>query len=224
MMKSSLFFRAIGKLLMGLALLALLLFLPAWTFHYPQAWLFLGILFIPMILVGIVLFVKSPELLEKRLDAKEAESEQRTVVALSGLMFLAAFILAGLSFRFGWLMLPFPVSIAAAVVFLAGYAMYAEVLRENTYLSRTIEVQEDQKVIDTGLYGVVRHPMYLATVILFLAMPLILGSVLSFLIMLLYIPIIAKRIRNEEQVLEEGLPGYPEYKEKVKYRLIPFLW
>ncbi|MEE1188290.1 MAG: isoprenylcysteine carboxylmethyltransferase family protein, partial [Acutalibacteraceae bacterium] len=192
--------------------------------HYPQAWLFLGILFIPMILVGIVLFVKSPELLEKRLDAKEEESEQRTVVALSGLMFLAAFIFAGLSFRFGWLMLPFPVSIAAAVVFLAGYAMYAEVLRENTYLSRTIEVQEDQKVIDTGLYGVVRHPMYLATVILFLSMPLILGSVISFLIMLFYIPIIAKRIRNEEQVLEEGLPGYPEYKEKVKYRLIPFLW
>lgn len=224
MMKSSLFFRAIGKLLMGLALLALMLFLPAWTLHYPQAWLFLGILFIPMILVGIVLFVKSPELLEKRLDAKEAESEQRTVVALSGLMFLAAFIFAGLSFRFGWLMLPFPVSIAAAVVFLAGYAMYAEVLRENTYLSRTIEVQEDQKVIDTGLYGVVRHPMYLATVILFLSMPLILGSVISFLIMLFYIPIIAKRIRNEEQVLEEGLPGYPEYKEKVKYRLIPFLW
>ncbi|MGX8691183.1 MAG: methyltransferase family protein, partial [Eubacteriales bacterium] len=196
-MKGSLFFRAIGKLLMGLLLLALLLFLPAWTLHYPQAWLFLGILFVPMILVGIVLFVKSPELLEKRLDAKEAESEQRTVVALSGLMFLAAFILAGLSFRFGWLMLPFPVSIAAAVVFLAGYAMYAEVLRENTYLSRTIEVQEDQKVIDTGLYGVVRHPMYLATVILFLAMPLILGSVISFLIMLFYIPIIAKRIRNE---------------------------
>ena len=224
MMKSSLFFRAIGKLLMGLALLALMLFLPAWTLHYPQAWLFLGILFIPMILVGIVLFVKSPELLEKRLDAKEEESEQRSVVALSGLMFLAAFIFAGLSFRFGWLMLPFPVSIAAAVVFLAGYVMYAEVLRENTYLSRTIEVQEDQKVIDTGLYGVVRHPMYLATVILFLSMPLILGSVISFLIMLFYIPIIAKRIRNEEQVLEEGLPGYPEYKEKVKYRLIPFLW
>lgn len=223
-MKGSLFFRAIGKLLMGLLLLALLLFLPAWTLHYPQAWLFLGILFVPMILVGIVLFVKSPELLEKRLDAKEEESEQRTVVALSGLMFLAAFIFAGLSFRFGWLMLPFPVSIAAAVVFLAGYAMYAEVLRENTYLSRTIEVQEDQKVIDTGLYGVVRHPMYLATVILFLSMPLILGSVISFLIMLFYIPIIAKRIRNEEQVLEEGLPGYPEYKEKVKYRLIPFLW
>ena len=223
-MKGSLFFRAIGKLLMGLALLALLLFLPAWTLYYPQAWLFLGILFIPMILVGIVLFVKSPELLEKRLDAKEEESEQRSVVALSGLMFLAAFIFAGLSFRFGWLMLPFPVSIAAAVVFLAGYVMYAEVLRENTYLSRTIEVQEDQKVIDTGLYGVVRHPMYLATVILFLSMPLILGSVISFLIMLFYIPIIAKRIRNEEQVLEEGLPGYPEYKEKVNYRLIPFLW
>ena len=223
-MKGSLFFRAIGKLLMGLALLALLLFLPAWTLYYPQAWLFLGILFIPMILVGIVLFVKSPELLEKRLDAKEEESEQRSVVALSGLMFLAAFIFAGLSFRFGWLMLPFPVSIAAAVVFLAGYVMYAEVLRENTYLSRTSAVQEDQKVIDTGLYGVVRHPMYLATVILFLAMPLILGSVISFLITLFYIPIIAKRIRNEELVLEEGLPGYREYKEKVKYRLIPFLW
>lgn len=223
-MNKALFFQAIGKLLMGLVLLALLLFLPAWSLYYPQAWLFLGILFIPMILVGIVLFVKSPDLLKKRLDAKEEEAEQRSVVALSGLMFLAAFILAGLSFRFGWLMLPFPVSIAAAVVFLAGYVMYAEVLRENTYLSRTIEVQEDQKVIDTGLYGVVRHPMYMATVILFLAMPLILGSVLSFLIMLLYIPIIAKRIRNEEQVLEEGLPGYPEYKEKVKYRLIPFLW
>lgn len=223
-MKGSLFFRAIGKLLMGLALLALLLFLPAWTLHYPQAWLFLGILFVPMILVGIVLFVKSPELLEKRLDAKEEESEQRTVVALSGLMFLAAFIFAGLSFRFGWLMLPFPVSVVAAVLFLAAYAMYAEVLRENTYLSRTIEVQEDQKVIDTGLYGVVRHPMYLATVLMFLAMPLVLGSLISFLIMLFYLPIIAKRIRNEEQVLEEGLPGYPEYKEKVKYRLFPYLW
>lgn len=223
-MKGSLFFRAIGKLLMGLALLALLLFLPAWTLYYPQAWLFLGILFIPMILVGIVLFVKSPDLLEKRLDAKEEESEQRSVVALSGLMFLAAFILAGLSFRFGWLMLPFPVSVVAAVLFLAAYAMYAEVLRENTYLSRTIEVQEDQKVIDTGLYGVVRHPMYLATVLMFLAMPLVLGSLISFLIMLFYLPIIAKRIRNEELVLEEGLPGYREYKEKVKYRLIPFLW
>ena len=223
-MDLKLFSQAIMKFLGGLLIVGLLLFLPAWTLYYPQAWLFLGILFIPMILVGIVLFVKSPELLEKRLDAKEEESEQRSVVALSGLMFLAAFILAGLSFRFGWLMLPFPVSIAAAVVLLAGYVMYAEVLRENTYLSRTIEVQEDQEVIDTGLYGVVRHPMYLATVILFLAMPLILGSVLSFLIMLLYIPIIAKRIRNEEQVLEEGLPGYREYKEKVKYRLIPFLW
>lgn len=223
-MKGSLFFRAIGKLLMGLALLALLLFLPAWTLHYPQAWLFLGILFVPMILVGIVLFVKSPELLEKRLDAKEEESEQRTVVALSGLIFLAAFIFAGLSFRFGWLMLPFPVSVVAAVLFLAAYAMYAEVLRENTYLSRTIEVQEDQKVIDTGLYGVVRHPMYLATVLMFLAMPLVLGSLISFLIMLFYLPIIAKRIRNEEQVLEEGLPGYLGYKKKVKYRLFPYIW
>lgn len=223
-MNKALVFQAITKYLAGLLAVGALLFLPAWTPRYPQAWLFLGVLFIPILLMGIVLIVKDPELLKKRLNNKEEESEQRSVVALSGLMFLAAFIIAGLSFRFGWLILPFPVSIAAAVVFLAGYAMYAEVLRENTYLSRTIEVQEDQKVIDTGLYGVVRHPMYLATVILFLAMPLILGSVISFLITLFYLPIIAKRIRNEEQVLEEGLPGYREYKEKVKYRLIPFLW
>lgn len=223
-MNKALVLQAITKFLAGLAAVGALIFLPAWTLHYPQAWLFLGVLFIPIFIMGIVLIVKDPGLLQKRLNNKEEETEQKTVVALSGLMFLAAFIFAGLSFRFGWLMLPFPVSIAAAVVFLAGYVMYAEVLRENTYLSRTIEVQEDQKVIDTGLYGVVRHPMYLATVILFLAMPLILGSVISFLITLFYIPIIAKRIRNEELVLEEGLPGYREYKEKVKYRLIPFLW
>lgn len=159
-----------------------------------------------------------------KISIKEQEAEQREVIVLSGAMFLAAFVLAGLSFRFGWLMLPMPVSIAAAVIFLAAYALYAEVLRENTYLSRTVEVQEDQRVIDTGLYGIVRHPMYGATVFLFLAMPLVLGSVLSFAVMLCYIPIIVKRIRNEEKVLEQGLPGYPAYEQKVKYRLIPFIW
>ena len=177
-----------------------------------------------MFIAGLILMKINPELLEKRLNVKEKETEQREVVLLSGIMFLAAFILAGFSKRFGWLMLPFPVSVIAAAVFLAAYALYAEVLRENAYLSRTIEVQEDQKVIDTGTYGIVRHPMYMATVVLFLAMPLVLGSVLSFLIMLCYIPIIVKRIRNEEQVLTEGLPGYREYMQKVKYRLIPFIW
>ena len=177
-----------------------------------------------MFIAGLVMMKKNPELLKKRLNVKEEQSEQRSVILFSGIMFLAAFISAGLSFRFGWLMLPFPVSIAAAALFLAAYALYAEVLRENTYLSRTIEVQEDQKVIDTGLYGIVRHPMYMVTVLLFLAMPLVLGSVISFVIMLAYIPLIVKRIRNEEQVLEKGLPGYSEYMKKVKYRLIPFIW
>lgn len=223
-MNSSLFARGITRFLAGVVLIGLLLFLPAGTFRYPQAWLLMGILFVPMFAAGLVMMKKNPGLLEKRLNVKEKETEQREVIVLSGLMFLAAFILAGLSFRFGWWMLPFPVSIAAAVVFLAAYALYAEVLRENTYLSRTIEVQEDQKVIDTGLYGIVRHPMYMATVVLFLAMPLVLGSVIAFLILLCYIPIIAKRIRNEEQVLAEGLPGYEEYRKKVKYRLIPFIW
>ena len=160
--------------------------------------------------------------MKKRLSVKEEESEQREVILFSGIMFLAAFIMAGLSFRNGWLMLPFSVSVGAAVVFLAAYALYAEVLRENTWLSRTVEVQEDQKVIDT--YGIVRHPMYMVTVLLFLAMPLVLGSVISFVIMLAYIPIIVKRIRNEEQVLEKDLPGYSAYMKKVKYRLIPFIW
>ncbi len=223
-MKENLFVKGITRFAAGLLLVGLLLFLPAGTFHYPQAWLLMGILFVPMIVAGLVMMKKNPELLEKRLNVKEKESEQREVILFSGIMFLAAFILAGVSFRFGWLMLPFPVSIAAAVVFLAAYALYAEVLRENTYLSRTIEVQENQKVIDTGLYGIVRHPMYMVTVFLFLAMPLVLGSVISFLILLCYIPIIVKRIRNEEEVLTEGLQGYGEYKKKVKYRLIPFVW
>ena len=223
-MDSKLFIHAITRFSAGLVIVGLLLFLPAGTFRYPGAWLLIGILFVPMFAAGLVMMKKNPELLKKRLNVREKETEQKEVILFSGIMFLAAFLLAGLSFRFGWLMLPFPVSIFAAILFLAAYALYAEVLRENTYLSRTIEVQENQKVIDTGLYGIVRHPMYMATVFLFLAMPLVLGSVISFVIMLCYIPIIVKRIRNEEQVLAEGLEGYEEYREKVKYRLIPFIW
>ena len=201
-----------------------LLFLSAGTFQYPQAWLLLGVLFVPMLIAGVIIMFRSPALLEKRLNAKEQESEQKSVVALSAVMFLAAFVLAGLNFRFGWFVLPMWACIAAAVVFLAGYLMYAEVMRENVWLSRTVEVQENQKVIDTGLYGVVRHPMYTSTLVLFLSMPLVLGSVFSFVVMLAYVPIIAKRIRNEEKVLEEGLPGYTEYKTKVKHKVIPFIW
>ena len=223
-MNKELFIRAISKFSAGVLIVALLIFLPAWTLRYPQGWLLMGILFIPMFIAGLIMMRRNPELLKKRLNAKEKESEQKEVILFSGIMFLAAFIFAGLSFRFGWLMLPFPVSVIAAFIFLAAYALYAEVLRENAYLSRTIEVQEGQKVIDTGLYGIVRHPMYMVTVFLFLAMPLVLGSVISFVIMLLYIPIIVKRIRNEEQVLEKGLPGYTAYKKKVRYRLIPFIW
>ena len=223
-MSKALFIRAISRFSAGLLLVGGLLLIPAGTWNYPQGWLLIGILFVPMFVAGLVMMRRNPELLKKRLNVKEEESEQRTVILFSGIMFLMAFIAAGLSFRHGWLMLPVPVSLIAAIVFLAAYALYAEVLRENTYLSRTVEVQENQKVIDTGLYGLVRHPMYMATVFLFLAMPLVLGSVISFLIMLAYIPIITKRIRNEEQVLAEGLPGYREYMEKVKYRLVPFVW
>ena len=223
-MSRDLFVKAMTRFFAGFAIVCLLLFLSAGTIRYPQSWLLLGILFIPMFIAGLIMMVKNPELLKKRLNAKEKESEQKEVILFSGIMFLAAFILAGLSFRFGWLMLPFPVSIISAVIFLAAYAVYAEVLRENTFLSRTIEVQENQKVIDTGLYGIVRHPMYMATVILFLAMPLVLGSFISFLIMLFYIPIIVKRILNEEHVLTKDLKGYEAYQKKVKYRLIPFIW
>ena len=229
-MSKELFVRAITRFVAGVILLGVLLFAPAGTFRYPQAWIFMGILFIPMFGAGLVMMAKNPELLEKRLNVKEKESEQRSVILFSGIMFLAAFLTAGLCFRFNFLMLlnflmlPFAVSCVAAVIFLLGYALYAEVLRENTYLSRTVEVQENQKVVDTGLYGIVRHPMYMTTLIIFLMMPLILGSVISFVIMLAYFPIITKRIKNEEQVLEEGLDGYREYKKKVKYRLIPFVW
>jgi len=220
----NLFTQAITKFFSGLLLVGLLLFLPAGTLAYWQAWLLIGILFIPMFAAGLILMRRNPDLLRKRLNAKEEQGEQKTVILLSGLMFLAAFITAGLNHRFRWIPLSPWVSFTAAVVFLLAYLLYGEVLRENEYLSRTVEVQENQKVIDTGLYGLVRHPMYMSTLVLFLAMPLVLGSVISFGIMLLYIPIIAKRIRNEEQVLERGLEGYAEYQKRVRYRVIPFLW
>ena len=223
-MDAKLFSQAIVKFLSGLLLVGLLLFLPAGTFAFRQAWLLMGILFIPMFIAGLIMMKKSPALLRRRLDAREAQPEQRAVIALSGLMFLAAFIVVGLHFRFGWIVLPDWVSYVSAVVFLLAYGLYAEVLRENVWLSRTVEVQENQKVIDTGLYGVVRHPMYMSTLLLFLSMPLVLGSVISFVIMLAYIPIIARRIRNEEQVLEKGLEGYTDYKKRVRYKVIPFVW
>lgn len=223
-MNKSLLIQALTKFLAGIVLVALLLFLPAASFAYWQAWLLMGILFVPMFFVGIILLLKSPDLLRKRLNAKEKDSEQKAVVAISGCLFLIAFIVAGLNWRFQWLLLPDWVVYAASALFVASYFLYAEVLRENAYLSRTVEVQENQKVIDSGLYGIVRHPMYAATAILFLAMPLVLGSLPSFVIMLGYIPVIVKRIRGEESVLEEGLAGYKAYKKKVKYRLFPFIW
>lgn len=220
----NLFLQAIIRFIAGLLLVGLLLFLPAGTFAFWQAWLLIGILFVPMFIAGLVMMKRSPELLQKRLNVKEEQREQRVVILLSGIMFMAAFIVAGLNHRFSWIVLPAWVSYAAAVVFLLAYALYAEVLRENVYLSRTIEVQENQKVVDTGLYGVVRHPMYLCTVLLFLSMPLVLGSLISFVIMMAYIPIIAGRIRNEERVLENGLEGYRDYKRRVRYKVIPYLW
>ncbi len=223
-MTVKLFIQAISKFLLGIVLVGALIFLPAGSLSFYNGWLLMGILFIPMFIAGIVMMIKNPALLEKRLDAKEKEKDQSLVVKLSGLMFLAGFILAGLGFRFGWYTLPKAVVIIGAVLFLIAYALYAEVLRENTYLSRTIGVQENQKVIDTGLYGIVRHPMYAVTLLLFLSMPLVLGSVYSLLVFLAYPFIIAKRIKGEEEFLEKELAGYKEYKQKVKYRLIPFIW
>ena len=211
------------KFLMGLVLVGLLLFLPAGTIHYPCGWLLVAVLFVPMFIAGVVMLFRSPELLQKRLDGKEKEVEQKSVVALSGVMFIAAFVVAGLNFRYSWTVMPSWAVWGAVAVFLLSYIMYAEVLRENAYLSRTIEVQENQKVIDTGLYGIVRHPMYSATVLMFLSMPLVLGSLPSFVIMLAYIPIIVKRIKNEEVVLLKGLDGYADYCRKVRYRIIPFV-
>ena len=223
-MNKKLFIQAVLKFALGALLVGLLVFLPAGTIHFFNGWLFIGILFIPMFFAGVVMMVKNPMLLKSRLDAKEEEKEQSLVVKLSGLMFLVGFIIAGLDYRFGWCILPKSVSIVASLIFLIAYCLYAEVLRENTYLSRTIEVQENQKVVDTGLYGIVRHPMYAVTLLLFMSMPLVLGSVFSFIIFLAYPFIIAKRIRHEEEFLEKELDGYAEYKKKVKYRLIPFIW
>ena len=224
MMNQKLLIQAITKFLAGLVLISVLLFLPAGTLHYKNGWIFIGVLFIPMLIMGIVLITKNPELLQKRLNARESESDQKKVVAFSGIMFLLGFITAGLNYHFQWLMLSNWFVIVFSLVFLFGYGMYAEVLRENTYLSRTVEVQENQKIIDTGLYGIVRHPMYTATILMFLSIPLILGSLISFVIFLFYPVIIIMRIRNEEKILEEGLSGYTEYQKKVKYRLLPFIW
>lgn len=223
-MTKGLLYQAILKFVLGVVIIGMLIFLPAGTFDYWNAWLFMGILFIPMFFAGIVMMIKNPELLKKRLNAKEEQAEQSLVIKLSGLMFILGFVIAGLNLRFKWIMLSDWVSWVGATIFLFSYLLYAEVLRENTYLSRTIEVQNGQKVIDTGLYGIVRHPMYTVTIILFLSMPLVLDSIISFAIFLTYPVIIAKRIRNEEAVLEKDLDGYIEYKKKVKYKIIPFLW
>lgn len=223
-MDIKLFFQAIIKFILGVLLIGLLLFIPANTINYWNGWLFMGLLFVPMFITGIVLMIKNPELLRKRLNAKETEREQKQVVVYSGLMFLFGFIIAGLNYKYNWIVIPNIVVIISSILFILAYILYAEVLRENTYLSRTIEVKDNQKVIDTGLYGIVRHPMYAVTILLFLAMPLILGSIISFAIFLLYPIIIAKRIKNEEEILEKDLAGYLEYKKKVKYKIIPFIW
>lgn len=223
-MTKELFFQAIIKFTLGVVIIGLLLFLPAGTFAYWNAWLFMGILFVPMFFVGIVMMIKNPELLRKRLNAKEQEAEQSMVIKFSGIMFILGFVVAGLNFRFQWIVFPDSISWIGAVVFLLAYSLYAEVLRENAYLSRTIEVQTGQIVIDTGLYGIVRHPMYCVTFVLFFSIPFVLGSAFSAIIFLAYPVLIAKRIRNEEKVLEAELDGYARYKEKVKYKIIPFIW
>ena len=215
---------ALLKFTVGLLFVFALLFLPAGSFSYMNAWLFIGLLFGPMLILGVVLLIKSPKLLAKRLETKEKENIQRGVVAVSGILFIAGFIVAGLDFRFGWSRMPLWVVIASSVVLLISYALYAEVMRENAYLSRTVEVQENQRVIDTGLYGLVRHPMYAVTVWLFLAIPLVLGSWWAFLCFVPYIAVIVIRIRHEEKVLEVGLSGYADYKKRVKYRLLPLIW
>ncbi len=223
-MKKGLLKDALIKIAFGIAAMGLLLFLPAGTIHWLDGWLLMIILFVPMFFAGLLMYAKAPDLLRSRLRAKETQSEQKDVIRYSGLMFLAAFIIAGLNYRFQWIVMPRAIVWIGVAVFLLAYCFFGEVLRENQYLSRVIEVQEDQTVVDTGLYGVVRHPMYTATVLLFLSMQLVLNSLISFIIMLAYLPIIVKRIRNEEEVLETELKGYKEYKQKVKYRLIPFIW
>lgn len=223
-MSVKLFFDALIKISLGILIIFLLVFLPAGTIKFWNGWLFIALLFIPMFIAGVVMMIKSPDLLRRRLNIKEKQSDQKEVIAISGLMFLIGFIVAGLNFRFNWLQLPNYLVILGSVVFIISYIIYAEVLRENAFLLRTIEVEKGQKLVDTGLYGVVRHPMYAATIFLFLSMPLILGSLYSFVIFLIYPFIISKRIKNEEEVLEENLKGYKEYKEKVKYKMFPFIW
>ncbi len=223
-MNIKLFFSALVKFLAGVIMMSLLLFIPAGTIYYPGAWLLMGLLFVPMLILGAVLMVKSPELLKKRLNSKEKEGAQKGVVILSLIMFTAGFILSALDFRYSWLVIPEWIQYVSGALFLFGYGLYAEVMRENAYLSRTVEIQENQKVIDTGLYGIVRHPMYTSTLLMFLTIPLILGSVIGFAVFLLYPFIICGRIKNEEKILSEGLEGYDEYKKKVKYRIIPFIY
>lgn len=223
-MKKELLKEAITKIVVGIILIGLLLFIPAGTLSWLYGWIFMGVLFVPMLIAGIVMYFKAPDLLESRLRAKETQSEQKQVIGFSGIMFLLVFILAGLNYRFKWTILPEIVVYIGIAIFLLSYVLFGEVLRENRYLSRVIEVQKDQKVVDSGLYGIVRHPMYFATLFLFLSMPLVLNSLPSFIVMLSYIPIIVKRIRNEEEVLEKELSGYKEYKRKVRYRLIPFMY
>lgn len=223
-MNKRLLFQTLTKFLLGFVIIWFLLFLPAGSISYWQGWLLMGILFIPMFLVGLFLLVKNPELLKKRLNTKEKEREQKKNVTISALLFIVAFVIAGLNWRFNWILLPNLYVWSVSIIFILSYILYAEVMKENTYLSRVVEVQINQKVVDTGMYGIVRHPMYLATTILFLSMPLVLSSPLSFVIMLGYIPIIVKRIKNEEKILEQGLDGYSDYKKRVKYRMIPYVW
>ena len=215
---------ALTKFFCGLALVGLLIFLPAGTLDYAKGWLLMGLLFMPMLIAGFVLFFKSPAFLSRRLDAKEKQAAQKGVVALSGLMFVAGFTVAGLDFRFGWSQMPLPVTVTASVLFLLAYALYAEVMRENAYLSRTVKVEEGQTVVDTGLYGIVRHPMYMATILLFLMIPVVLGSWYALIVFAFYPALIIVRLKDEEVLLTRELPGYAEYKKKVKYRILPFIW
>lgn len=222
--KGTLLFRTIINFLLGVVMVGVLLFAPAGTFRYWNGWLFLALLFVPMIILGLYLWIKQPDLLAKRLSSKEKESEQKQVILMSALVFVAGFVIAAVDFRFGWSRVPIWLVVVASVLLVISYGLYAEVMRENAYLSRTVEVQENQKVIDTGLYGIVRHPMYSATILLYLSIPLVLGSIYSFLIFLMFPLVIAKRISNEEAVLEKGLEGYTSYKQRVKYKIIPFIW
>lgn len=223
-MDKNLFFQAIIKFLMGLLVVGLLLFVSAGSFNYWNAWLFMGLLFIPMFIAGIVLMVKNPELLRRRLNSNEKENEQKYIILFSGIMFILGFVIAGFNYRFNWIIISNKVVIISSILFVIAYILYAEVLRENVFLLRTIEVEKNQKLVDTGLYGIVRHPMYAITMVLFLTIPLILGSIISFIVFLLYPFLIAKRIKNEEMVLEKDLKGYKDYKKKVKYKMIPFIW